>query len=87
MSFRLDFSPEENYYSFNHNQMTIFKWLHLAFSFWELMQKKPISSTARTIHPSLPHPQRLPGTFESGRRVEVLLHTQVSDLRHISIKR
>ena len=39
MSFRLDFSPEENYYSFNHNQMTIFKWLHLAFSFGELMQK------------------------------------------------
>ena len=40
-----------------HNQMTIFKWLHLAFSFWELMQKKHISSTARTIHPSVPHPQ------------------------------
>ena len=48
--------------------------------------KKTISPTARTIHPSLPHPQRLPGTFESGRRVEVLLHTQVSDLRHTSIK-
>ena len=65
--------------------MTIFKWLHLAFSFGNCC-KKTISPTARTIHPSLPHPQRLPGTFESGRRVEVLLHTQVSDLRHTSIK-
>ena len=54
MSFRLDFSPEENYYSFNHNQMTIFKWLHLAFSFWELMQKKTyiLHSTNYTSEPS-----------------------------------
>ena len=37
MSFR--FSPEENHYSVNHNQMTIFKWLYQAFSFGELMQK------------------------------------------------
>ena len=48
--------------------------------------KNNLFPKARTIHPSLPHPQRLPGTFESGRRVEVLLHTQVSDLRHTPIK-